>query len=137
MLRELLNSGSECRTRGDQRDRQYEHDRQAAAGRGRGGQRAPAVIAVAAAEHGVETQGFAPRARVPADVEVSIGRTDSKRALGFFITNRGGETMEFVLDKDQVAELAAFLSLSLPRLLKPLGRKKDQASLVAMAKLGR
>ena len=67
-------------------------------------------------------------ARVAADVEVSIGRTGSKRALGFMITN-GKKQMDFVLDKDQCAELAAFLQISLPRLRKPLGPKPVQMSL--------
>src|SRR5207253_1913725 len=55
-----------------------------------------------------------------------IGRTDSKRALGFVVTN-GDKTVDFVLDRDQVAELAAFLKLSaLPGLRQPLGRKQRQ-----------
>jgi len=66
-------------------------------------------------------------ARVPADTEVSIGRAGSKRALGFMIT-RGRKAMDFVLDKDQVAELAAFLRLSHARLLKPRGKPKRQLS---------
>jgi hypothetical protein len=73
-------------------------------------------------------------ARVPADVEVSIGRTDSELALGFWITTTAERkhTADFVLDRDQVAELAAFMQLQLARLRKPLGRKPDQISFVAM-----
>jgi hypothetical protein len=67
--------------------------------------------------------GFKPR--VPPEVEVSLGRTDSKRALGF-VVSRGDVMMDFVLDKDQVVELAAYLELALPRLLEPRGRKLDQ-----------
>jgi hypothetical protein len=53
-----------------------------------------------------------------------IGRTNSKRALGF-IVSRGGTSMDFVLDRDQVAALAAYIQhCALPRLLKPLGRKR-------------
>ena len=69
--------------------------------------------------------------RVAASTEVSIGRTNSKRALGF-IVNRGDTSMDFVLDRDQVAELAAYLQHYCPALLKPLGRKQNQLSLVAL-----
>lgn len=48
------------------------------------------------------------KARVAAEVEVSIGRTNSKRGLGFLVTV-GNRTIDFVLDRDQVAELAAYL----------------------------
>jgi hypothetical protein len=72
------------------------------------------------------------RARVTANTEVSIGRTDSKRALGFVVTS-GKAQVDFVLDRDQVAELAAFLQqCALPRLLKPLGPKRSQMSLAAL-----
>jgi hypothetical protein len=74
------------------------------------------------------------RARVPADTEVSIGRTNSKRALGFIVT-RGKVSIDFVLNKDQVAELAAYCRVSLPGLLKPTGRKPDQISLVASIRM--
>jgi hypothetical protein len=70
------------------------------------------------------------RARFAADTEVSIGRTDSKRALGF-VVSRGDMRMDFVLNEDQVAELAAYLHHH-PPLLKPLGPKPDQISIVAM-----
>jgi hypothetical protein len=69
-------------------------------------------------------------ARVAASTEVSIGRT-IKRALGFIVT-RGDTSMDFVLDRDQVAELAAYLQHYCPALLKPLGRKQNQLSLVAL-----
>ncbi len=71
------------------------------------------------------------RPRVPASAEVSIGRTNSKRGLGFIVTN-GTKKVDFTLDKDQVAELAAFLQNALSGLRKPLGRKQKQLSLVAM-----
>jgi hypothetical protein len=72
------------------------------------------------------------RARVPADNELSIGRTDSKRGLGF-VVSRGDTSLDFVLNKDQVAELAAFLThCVLGGLRQPLGRKPNQMSLVAM-----
>jgi hypothetical protein len=73
-------------------------------------------------------------ARVAADTEVSIGRTDSKRALGFNISS-GPAQMDFVLNRDQVTELAAYLQLQAPRLLKPLGRKPAQISLAAIARV--
>jgi hypothetical protein len=57
------------------------------------------------------------------DARASIGRTNSKRALGFIVT-QGRKRMLFVLDKDQVTELAAYLRMISPGLLKPLGRKK-------------
>jgi hypothetical protein len=70
-------------------------------------------------------------ARVAADVRVSIGLTNSKRALGFEVTNRNKEIIDFVLDRDQVAELDAFIRFSaLGRLRKPVGREKNQVSLV-------
>jgi hypothetical protein len=47
----------------------------------------------------------------------------SKRALGFMVS-RGKTVMDFVLDKDQVAELAAYLKhVALGRLrLRPVRR---------------
>jgi len=74
-------------------------------------------------------------ARVPADAKVSIGRTNSKRALGFIVSH-GDERIDFVLNKDQVAELVAYLTMSLPRLLKPRGRKPSQISLAAILEHG-
>jgi hypothetical protein len=72
------------------------------------------------------------RARTAADVEVSIGRTDSERGLGFSVKN-GKQRVRFVLDRDQVAELAAFFRWhALPRLRKPPGRKRGGLSLAAM-----
>lgn len=74
-------------------------------------------------------------ARVRAEVEVSIGRTDSKRGLGFVVARRGGGVLaDFVLNKDQVNELAVYLGLAERGLLKPLGKKPQQISLVAMTK---
>src|SRR5262245_47803969 len=72
-------------------------------------------------------------ARFAADVEVSIGRTNSKRAMGFVVNasgnpyqslNPGGENkqMSFVLDRDQVWELIGYLHMQLSGLRKPLGR---------------
>jgi hypothetical protein len=52
-----------------------------------------------------------------ADTEISIGRTNSKRALGFVIYRKGEPNIDFVLNKGQVADLAKFLQLALPRLL--------------------
>jgi hypothetical protein len=71
------------------------------------------------------------KARVKTDAELSIGTTNSKRALGFIIS-QGGKNMDFVLDQDQVAELAAFLEMKAGDLRKPLGRKKKQISCVAL-----
>src|SRR4029077_13727722 len=68
------------------------------------------------------------RARVPADTEISIGRTDSKRALGFLVRIKGETQFDFVLNRDQVGELIAYLQLFKPGLLKPLGRKPSQLS---------
>jgi len=68
-------------------------------------------------------------ARSAADTRISIGRTNSKRALGFVVT-RGRKSVDFVLDKDQVTE-AAYLRIFSPRLLKPRGRKKRQFSIAA------
>jgi|EndMetStandDraft_8_1072994.scaffolds.fasta_scaffold21535_2 hypothetical protein len=77
-------------------------------------------------------------ARVEANTELSIGRTNSRRALGFII-NRNGRMLEgsdFVLDRDQCEELAAYLQQFAP-LKKPQGRKPRQISLVALAKHAR
>jgi hypothetical protein len=85
---------------------------------------------------GKDGECFRFRARVEADTEVSIGRTDSKRALGFVVKKHGKKQfVDFVLDKDQVAELAAYLQCMLPVLRKPLGRKRDEGlSLVGILK---
>jgi hypothetical protein len=72
-------------------------------------------------------------ARVTADTEVSIGRTDSKRAVGF-IVSKGETKIDFVLDRDQAEQLAAYLQLQLSRLLKPLGRKKSQLNFAVLAR---
>jgi hypothetical protein len=75
-------------------------------------------------------------ARVDTDLQISIGRTDSERGLGFLVLkgkDRDDCWADFVLDKDQVAELAAFLQrCMLPALRKPLGRKKDHVSVAAL-----
>ena len=76
---------------------------------------------------------FRRKACVAADTEVSIGRTKSERALGFIVTNKE-KTVDFILDRDQVAELAAFLQLASGRLKKPVGRI-HQISLVPMLEL--
>jgi hypothetical protein len=68
------------------------------------------------------------RARVPATTKVSIGRTDSKRTLGF-IASTGETRVDFVLNKDQVEELIAYLQIIQAGVLRPLGRKPDQLSL--------
>jgi hypothetical protein len=74
-------------------------------------------------------------ARIAASAEVSIGRTNSKRALGFVVT-RGDTSMDFVLDRDQVAELASYLQYAVPNLLKPLGRKQNQISFATLLGAG-
>ena len=71
--------------------------------------------------------------RIPATTELSIGRTNSKRALGF-VVSRDKTHIDFVLDKDQVAELAAYLQLQLNRLQAPRGRKREQLSLISRTK---
>jgi hypothetical protein len=71
------------------------------------------------------------RARVEADAEISIGLADSMRGLGF-IVSRGDTSIDFVLDRDQVTELAAYLQgIAHPRMLKPLGRKQNNFSIAA------
>jgi hypothetical protein len=59
----------------------------------------------------------------PQDTEISIGRTNSKRALGFVVIRKGMDSVDFVLNKAQVADLVKFLQFQLPRLqptkLKP------------------
>ena len=83
-------------------------------------------------------------ARLAADVELSVGRTDSERAMGFHL--RGGlnekelermcreKVITFVLDRDQVEELAVYLQTSLHGLRKPLGRRTDNFSFAAVNK---
>jgi hypothetical protein len=66
--------------------------------------------------------------KAKADTEVSIGRTDSKRALGFVVTQDGGYK-EFVLDREQVVQLARFLDIQERRLLKPKGSRKPYSDL--------
>jgi hypothetical protein len=74
------------------------------------------------------------RARVPAGTRLSVGRTDSERAIGFRVMKGETHVVDFVLNRDQVDELATYLQGSLGRLRKPLGRKPHQISLVAMAR---
>ena len=69
------------------------------------------------------------QARTAASTRVSIGRTNSKRALGFTVSNGGKMVADFVLDRDQVIELAAFLQVLASGLRKPLGRKRQQHGL--------
>jgi hypothetical protein len=52
------------------------------------------------------------------------------RGLGF-IVSRGDTSIDFVLDRDQVTELAAYLQGIAHRMLKPLGRKKNNFSIAA------
>jgi hypothetical protein len=72
--------------------------------------------------------------RVAADVKVSIGRTNSKRALGFRVMTNDKHLIDFVLDRDQVAELTAFLGGAKAGLSKPLGRKPPGMSFVISPK---
>lgn len=76
--------------------------------------------------------GVAP-ARLDADMDVSIGRTDSKHAMGFIVgvagdchqlnwTRHDDKQMSFVLDRDQIVELIGYLQSQLRGLRKPLGR---------------
>src|SRR5262245_26566719 len=50
-----------------------------------------------------------------ADTEVSVGRTNSERALGF-VVRQGRKRTEFVLSKAQVYELSCYLDFQLGRL---------------------
>jgi hypothetical protein len=54
----------------------------------------------------------------PQDIEISIGRTNSERALGFIVFRKDMDKVDFVLTKNQVVQLIKFLEYSLPR-LKP------------------
>jgi len=85
-------------------------------------------------------------ARVHADIEVSIGRTNSKRAIGFIVHPKSGYGLNpaseknetnFVLDRDQYAELILYLRFQLKRLRKPIGKKQEGwcASLVTCPNL--
>ena len=53
---------------------------------------------------------------------VSVGRTDSERAMGFRITDGDDEIARFVLSRGQVEHLAGFLARSLSGLKR--GRKR-------------
>jgi len=69
--------------------------------------------------------------------EVSVGRTDSKKALGFVVVDGDRKLAEFVLDRTQVVELVAYFILQLPR-LKPAGVTPpylSHAGLLAASKL--
>jgi hypothetical protein len=72
-------------------------------------------------------------ASVTADTTLSVGRTNSKRAMGFVVT-RGKTQIDFVLDRDQVGELAAYLKQWTGKaLLAPPGRRKRRSmNLAAM-----
>jgi hypothetical protein len=62
------------------------------------------------------------KARIPAEVEVSLGLTGrGEGQMGFIIYQRGNRIMDFVLDRDQVAELGAYLARFLTKLSKPRG----------------
>jgi hypothetical protein len=75
------------------------------------------------------------RARAAAGVEISIGLADSMRGLGF-IVSRGDTSIDFVLDRDQVTELAAYLQgIAHPRMLTPRGRKRNKISIAAMVSI--
>jgi len=51
---------------------------------------------------------------------VNIGRTDSKRGLGFLVTfNKKTERVAFVLDRNQVMALHQHLAYQIPRLRGP------------------
>jgi len=78
-------------------------------------------------------------ARFAADVEVSVGRTDSERAMGFVVNASGNpfqslnpanenKQLAFVLDRDQILELIGYLQSQLRGLKKPLGRGKPNYS---------
>ncbi len=59
---------------------------------------------------------------------VSVGRTDSRRALGFVVEDVDRKHLaEFVLDKKQVQELIRYLSGQLPRLRAGGKRPREQA----------
>jgi hypothetical protein len=72
-------------------------------------------------------------ARVDATTELFVGRTNSKRAIGFVIT-RGKQQIDFVLDRDQVENLAAFLNASLAGLSKPAGRRRPYLNFADLAR---
>src|SRR5215471_18987923 len=53
-------------------------------------------------------------ARFATDVCLSVGRTDSKRAIGFALSDRNrpdDDPVLFVLDRHQARELAAYLEI--------------------------
>jgi hypothetical protein len=57
---------------------------------------------------------------------VNIGRTDSKRGLGFLVTfNKKTERVAFVLDRNQVMALHQHLAYQIPRLRGPKRTRQD------------
>jgi hypothetical protein len=62
--------------------------------------------------------------------EVSIGRTNSKRGLGFVVSNGSQDTL-FVLDRSQVENLHAFLGCQIGR-LKPMAWPPDTLNMTKM-----
>lgn len=56
-------------------------------------------------------------------VELSIGRTASKRNLGFILTEEKKRETDFVLSRAQVEELHRYLGLTLRRLRGPHSRE--------------
>jgi len=74
-------------------------------------------------------------ARVATDIEVSVGRTNSERAIGFVVykkktgrrldPNHPDNMAAFVLDRDQVTALIGLLQAKLRTLRRPHGRKTD------------
>jgi hypothetical protein len=66
------------------------------------------------------------RASIPTKTIVSIGRTNSKRALGFMVFSgrvfSGRKPIDFVLDYEQVTALAQYLPIMLRRLKKPTSK---------------
>jgi hypothetical protein len=71
-----------------------------------------------------------------AETELSIGRTNSKLALGFIVT-RGDQCMDFVLDRKQVENLFEYLKIQIPRLKKGRAKRNDRLVLREMLGLGR
>jgi hypothetical protein len=72
-----------------------------------------------------------PEARFAAEVVLSVGRTGSKRGMGFLLYAVGhkklprfkNDQIDFVLDRDQVVDLIGYLQQQLNRLCSPLGPK--------------
>jgi hypothetical protein len=72
-----------------------------------------------------------PKARFAAEVVLSVGRTGSKRGMGFLLyavdhkklPRFKNDQIDFVLDRDQVEDLMRYLQAQLNRLCRPLGPK--------------